>query len=273
MASRRSAHLTPDSLVKYSVSAAVGTICINRPDDRNAIDARVMERLETILYEIETNPGVRVLIVTAAGARAFCAGGDLDYFRTLRGRRAGLAMARRMQAILYRLHTGDRVVIAAINGKAIGGACEILTACHLRVASARSSFAFLHARNGLTTGWGGGLRLIDLIGRGQASRLLLTGEEFDAREAHRIGFVDMVTPTRRALNVARDIAARVAQNAPGSVRAFQQLLRAAAGRRTKSITELETRLFGEAWVSEEFISKLGSRGGGAPGETQGRRSE
>ena len=138
-------------------------ITLNRPEVHNAIDDQAMAELEEVLDFIEGNPDLKAIIITGAGHKTFCAGGDIRYFATLNTREACVAMSQRMQAILTRLYKGERPVIAAVNGQALGGGCEILTATHIRYCVPTARFAFRQAPNGIITGWGGGERFLSQV--------------------------------------------------------------------------------------------------------------
>ncbi len=242
--------------VTFTPRGPVGIFCLNRPDVHNAVDAQVIGSLETWLDRIEADPGLRVVVLTGAGSKTFCAGGDLAYFATLTSSDAGMAMSRRMQALLARLATGPRPVIAAINGDAWGGGCEILTACHLRIAAAGARFGFRQAAMGVITGWGGGARLFRLVGRSQALRLLLTAATFDAEEALRIGFIDRVVAAAELSAAVLALAEQIAANAPASVRAFLRLAELVESADPVTLSEAETQLFGECWTGDHFRQKV-----------------
>ncbi len=227
---------------------------LNRPGQSNSVNDIVMEQLETILDDL--NDKIQIIILTAAGDKVFCAGGDLRYFSTLKTRSDGEAMSLRMQAILRRLWEGDRVVIGAVNGKALGGGCEILTACHFRIVSEDGTFQFVQAKNGLTTGWGGGVRLLRLLGRTQALRLLITGECIDACEAKRIGFVDRVVSGDSLESAALEMAREISNNSPSAVRAFLKLVSCDDRFEVERLTNLETEFFADSWESNDFREAL-----------------
>jgi len=243
--------------VLLEVREAVAVVTLNRPDVHNAVDASVMDGLERILDAIDADAAIRAIVLTGAGDRTFSSGGDLRWFASLDHPDGVLTMSRRMQAILARLHDGDRPVVAAANGQALGGGCEILTACHLRVAAPSASFSFRQAANGLITGWGGGLRLIEILGRSPALDLLLTSRTIDAREAERIGFMDRVADDS-VLAEAFRLAKEIAANAPGPVRAFLETARLAGCESRDQVVERETALFVDHWASPEFQAVLRS---------------
>lgn len=246
----------PTEPVTLERQQSIGILSLNRPEVHNVVDDAVMERLESLLDRVEADPELRVLILTGAGSETFSAGGDLGYFATLETRDEGFEMSRRMQAILGRLAAGSRPVIAAVNGNAWGGGCEILTACHLRVASGEARFGFRQAAMGLITGWGGGVRLFRLIGRSNALRLLLTAQTIDAEEALRVGLVDQVVEPGEVMPEAIALARQIAANAGHSIRAFLDLARAAERDAEEALTEAETRLFSDCWEGDHFRLKV-----------------
>ncbi|MCP4653807.1 MAG: enoyl-CoA hydratase/isomerase family protein [bacterium] len=242
--------------VRFEQRREIGIIVLNRPEVHNAVNVAIMERLESLLGQLEHDRRLRVLILTGAGSETFSAGGDLGYLSTLTSHRQCLEMSRRMQATLRRLEDGPQVVIAALNGNALGGGCEIATACHLRIAASTARFSFRQAALGVVTGWGGGVRLFRLVGRATALRLLLTAETIDAAEALRIGLVDRVAAPETLMDEALALASQITANSPDAVRAFLELARAIEQTGPEAAVETETRLFGECWVGEDFRRRL-----------------
>ncbi len=251
------------SSVSFEVSDGVGVITLNRPQVHNAVDLGVMETLERILDDVDRRPDLRVLILTGAGRRTFCAGGDLKYFAGLERREDGRDMSRRMGAILSRLADGPRPVIAVANGDVLGGGCEVLVACHLRIAMPAARFSFRQAAMGVVTGWGGGVRVLRLLGRARALRLLLTAETIDAVEAHRIGLVDFVVKDGDGvMEEAMDLARKIAANAPESIAAFLELARTYEAAGPAAAERREAELFEQGWVGEHFRRKVAEWTGG-----------
>ncbi len=232
--------------------SAIGVITLNRPAVHNSVDEATMAQLESILDRVETEPRVRVLILTGAGEKTFSAGGDLKYFAQLETREAGVAMSERMQAILARLYEGERVAIAAVNGQALGGGCEILTACHFRIASSGARFGFRQAANGLITGWGGGIRLFSLLGRAHALDLLLTSRIIDTDEALAMGLIDRAVSADRLMGEARQLAQAICANPATSVTALLDLARAIERGDREAAIRRETELFGSCWMGKDF---------------------
>ena len=242
----------------------LGVVTLNRPAVHNAVDGATMGRLESILDRVEADPRVRALILTGAGGESFSAGGDLKYFARLESRDAAVAMSKRMQAILARLYAGERVVIAAVNGQALGGGCEMLTACHFRIAATGARFGFRQAANGLITGWGGGTRLFSLVGRAHALDLLLTSRTLGAEEAVAMGLIDRAVPADRLMEEARELTHAVCANPAPAVRAFLDLARTLDRGDRDAAVRRETELFGDCWMGEDFrriLRGFNERGG------------
>lgn len=234
----------------YKQENGIATITINRPEVRNAINFRVMEKIGAILDDIESSREISALILTGAGAKSFCAGGDLKEFGSLETSEDARKMCVKMLAILSRLEGLDIPVIAAINGDAFGGGCEIITACDIRFASEGARFGFRQIRYGIITGWGGTLRLLRSIGRSNSLRLLLTGEVITASEAWELGLVDKVFPHEDLMLSTYSLAQQIASNPPQCVRAYKRLVRHSLHDNSRAAIALETELFCQLWISD-----------------------
>jgi len=243
-------------VVEFEIQNKCAIIRLNRPEVHNAINDAVMTHLKGILDRLKKSPEILVVILTAAGEESFCAGGDLKYFSTLKTREAVLAMSQRMQMILYDLWRGGRVAIAAINGNAFGGGSEILTACHFRIAAEQAKFSFRQAANGLTTGWGGGPRLLKILGRTKALYLLLTSDLIDAQRALEMGFVDQVVPSNLIMETAYALAEKINRNSPAAVRALLKLTRETEIEDWNSALECERNLLADMWIGPDFKNWL-----------------
>jgi enoyl-CoA hydratase/carnithine racemase len=241
-----------DDVVAFEATDAIAVVRLNRPKAHNAINEPVMDALESVFDRVEADPQLRALIITGTGSKSFCAGGDLHYFATLDTREKGIEMSRRMQKLLDRLWSGQKPVVAVINGQALGGGCEIITACHFRIAASSASFSYRQAANGLITGWGGGARLFHLIGRTQALKLLLTGETIDAATAQQIGLVDQIEEHQKLLETALTFAKEISQHSPGVVATILELAKLHYQCDINKAIERETELFGNRWTSDEF---------------------
>lgn len=242
------------SLVEFETQDQIGILRFNRPEVHNAVNRQVMDELESILETLD--PTTRCLIVTGTGGETFCAGGDLRYFASLRSREDVLEMSSRMQSILERLNRGTRVVIAAINGQALGGGCEILTACHYRIAAENARFSFRQAKNGITTGWGGGERLLRQLGRSRALDLLLTSRTVSAHEGLQLGLIDRVVATEVLEKESLALATAICENSKASVEAFLELSHCFETRSRHDTLSLETQRFADGWTSKTFTDLL-----------------
>src|SRR3989475_2668285 len=177
----------------FEIKDGVALITINRPDKLNALNDQVMAELADVAERLATGDDIRGAILTGAGPKAFVAGADIGDLAQ-QGPFDGKTRALRGQAVLRRLETCGKPVVAAINGFALGGGCELALACHLRIASENAKFGQPEVKLGIAPGYGGTQRLPRLVGNGVALQLLLTGEMIDAQEAYRIGLVNKVVP-------------------------------------------------------------------------------
>jgi len=177
----------------FDIRDEIAFVTINRPDKLNALNDQVMIDLAHAVERIATEGGIKGAILTGSGPKSFVAGADIgDLSR--QGPFDGKARAQRGQAVLRRLETCGKPVIAAINGFALGGGCELAMACHIRIASENAKFGQPEVKLGIAPGYGGTQRLPRLVGKGIAMQLILTGEMIDAQEAYRIGLVNRVVP-------------------------------------------------------------------------------
>ena len=201
----------------FEIKDGIALITINRPDKLNALNDQVMAELADAVERITTTPDVRGALITGAGPKAFIAGADIgDLSR--QGPFDGKARAMRGQAVLRRLETCGKPVIAAVNGYALGGGCELAMACHLRIASDTAKFGQPEVKLGIAPGYGGTQRLPRLVGKGIALQLILTGEMIDAQEAYRIGLVNKVVPAAELLAECEKLLRGILAMAPLAVR-------------------------------------------------------
>ena len=208
-----------DSLL-LEINDGIALITLNRPDKLNALNFALIDRLMAALDAVETDDGVRAVILTGAGERAFSAGADIHEFSgsVRQGRETAVRdFVRRGQAMTARLEAFRKPVIAAVNGLAFGGGCEITEAVHLAIASEHARFAKPEINLGMPPTFGGTQRLPRLVGRKRALELLLTGDPFTAARALEIGLVNMVVPHEMLLPAARELAARIVRHSPLAV--------------------------------------------------------
>lgn len=203
--------------VLIEIKDQIALITLNRPQRLNALNYHLIDRLMAALDAIEIEASARVVILTGAGERAFSAGADIHEFSGSVAHGANVAVrdfVRRGQAMTARLEAFKKPVIAAVNGLAFGGGCEITEAVHLAVASDRALFAKPEINLGMPPTFGGTQRLPRLAGRKRALELLLTGEPFSPARALEIGLVNMVVPHHELLSAARELAARIMRHSP-----------------------------------------------------------
>jgi enoyl-CoA hydratase len=199
----------------YEVRDALAFVTLNRPTSLNALDRRTLDELREVFESVRDAPSVRVAILTGSG-RAFVAGADVVELSRLTPS-AGRAFSRAGQKTFRLIEDLGKPVIAAVNGHALGGGCELAMACTLRIASEKAVFGQPEVKLGLIPGFGGSQRLARLVGRGRALEILLTGEPLDAATAMRIGLVNQVIEHSRLAAAAEETAEKILANAPLAV--------------------------------------------------------
>jgi len=204
-------------LINYKRRESVALLTLNRPEKLNALNYAMNDRLLELLDEIETDPSIRAVILTGAGDRAFSAGGDIHEFS--QSVKAGVDIAvkdfcKRGQTMTARLEAFPKPIIAAVNGIAFGGGCEITEAVHLAVASGAALFAKPEINIGIPPTFGGTQRLPRLAGRKRALELLLTGDTFSPQRAYEMGLVNKVVSHEDLLPAAFDLAERIIRHSP-----------------------------------------------------------
>lgn len=202
--------------VKVDIAERVALLTIDRQEKLNALNSEVLDELLSALEQVSRDEQAGVIIVTGAGPKAFVAGADIGELAGL-SPAAGRAHALKGQAVFRKLETLGKPVIAAINGFALGGGCELALACTMRVASENARFGQPEVKLGLLPGFGGSQRLPRLVGEGRAMEICLTGEPIDAQEAYRIGLVNKVVPVGEAVAGARQIAKKILGSGPVAV--------------------------------------------------------
>lgn len=186
------------STLLTSLENGIYTITINRPDKLNALNKDVFTDLDAVMNEVEATDAIKAVIITGAGSKAFVAGADISEFTGL-NHSQGMELARRGQNIFFKIENCSKPVVAAVNGFALGGGCELAMACHFRLASDNAKFGQPEVNLGLIPGYGGTQRLTQLIGKGRALELLLTGNMIDAPTALQYGLVNHVVTAEELL--------------------------------------------------------------------------
>jgi enoyl-CoA hydratase len=236
--------------VDLEVSDGIALITLNRPEALNALDAEHLDLLGATIYEIGRNKSVRAVVLTGSGDRAFAAGADIKAMAGM-SEAEGLAFGRKGHAVANVLERLPQPVIAAVNGYAFGGGCELAIACDIRLAAENARFAQPEVAIGIPPGWGGTQRLPRLIGPGFAAEMILTGRHVAADEALRIGLVNAVHPLPELVPAAREMAAKIAQNSPSAVRAAKQLMAQAFCGDPGAGLATELAMFGAAFATED----------------------
>jgi enoyl-CoA hydratase len=212
-------------MVRVEVSESVGTLTIDRPEVKNALDLETVNQVREALRRLEADASVGVLIVTGAGETAFVSGADINDIRA-RGRDEGLAAIN--SSLFAEIERFPRPTIAAVNGYALGGGCELALACDIRIASDTAKFGQPELGLGIIPGAGATQRLPRIIGMGRAKHLILTGDVIDAKQALEIGLVTAIAPPGQLQIRARELAKRVLRQGPLAARLAKVALNASA---------------------------------------------
>jgi enoyl-CoA hydratase len=229
----------------------VAVVTVNRPDKLNALNAATIEDLDSAFQRLGKDPEVAGIVLTGAGSRAFVAGADIGEIPA-GDPAAGKALARRGQSVFQGIEGLGKPVVAAVNGFALGGGCELALACHVRIASENAKLGTPEAKLGLMCGYGGTQRLPRLVGSGRALEMLLTGEPVDAREALRIGLVNRVVPPESLMAEAEGLLRRMIANAPLSLSLILEAVRGGAALPLPAATAYEASLFGELCATDDM---------------------
>lgn len=227
----------------------VVTVTINRPPV-NALNTAVREELREVIEQVDRAAADRVLIVTGSGDRAFAAGADIQELKALAGAQAE-AMVQAWHHLFTRMEGLGKPIIAAVNGVALGGGCELAMACDIRIAAEHAKFGQPEINLGLIPGWGGTQRLPRLVGRGRALELMMTGDPIDAAEAYRIGLVNRIVPADSLLEAAQDFARKLAGKGAVALSLIKACVNAGQDRLLDAALMLEARQFGRVCSTED----------------------
>ena len=254
--------------IAVEIADRVATITVNRPDKLNALNDRVIAELGEAIDQVVGDSAVGGIILTGAG-RAFVAGADIAELEK-HGAVSAKRLAQTGQDVFRRFETSPKPVVAAVNGFALGGGCELAMACHIRIASEFAKFGQPEVKLGLIPGYGGTQRLPRLVGRGRALQLLLTGEMIDANEAYRIGLVNRVVPAADLLPVANEMMRAILANAPVAIANVIEVVNRGYDATLEDATTLEATAFGLLAATDDkregtraFLEKRAARFTGA----------
>jgi enoyl-CoA hydratase len=206
--------------VLYQKESGIATATISREKAYNVLNGAVIKRLGEIFLELESDDAVRAVIITGAGQKAFVAGADVK--EIAEAGQARPALIKKGQELLTMIRISSKVVIAAINGFALGGGCELALACDVRFAAENAKFALPEAKLGLMPGYGGTQLLPRLVGTGRAKYMMFSGEMISAQEAYQFGLVDRVFTTETLMDEVRKFAEKVVANGPLAIRGIKR---------------------------------------------------
>ena len=242
--------------ILYEVDGAVATITINRPKAMNALNSQVLDELSATLDAVDLDT-VRCLILTGAGEKSFVAGADIGEMSTLT-KAEGEAFGKKGNDVFLKLESFPIPVIAAVNGFALGGGCEISMSCDIRICSENALFGQPEVGLGITPGFGGTQRLARLVSPGMAKQLIYTARNIKAEEAYRIGLVNAVYPQEELLAAAKKMAAGIAMQAPIAVRNCKKAINDGLQVSIDEAVAIEEKLFGDCFETEDQKAGMGN---------------
>lgn len=234
----------------FQLENEIATITIQRPKSLNALNSQTLQELTQLLTEIESRKDIKVVILTGAGEKAFVAGADISEMITLNS-----SQARNFGKIggnaFHLLENIPQVTIAAVNGFALGGGCELAMACDIRIASSNALFGQPEVGLGIIPGFGGTQRLARLIGKGRAKEMIFTGKNIKAEEAYRIGLVNKIAEPQELMNVCLNMATQICSNGSYALSLSKSAINLGLDMDIKSGIELEANLFGLTFSSPD----------------------
>jgi len=244
------------STILTNLENGILTITINRPDKLNALNKDVFTDLDKAIDEITANADIKSAIITGAGPKAFVAGADITEFGGLNKEQA-MALAKRGQDIFFKIENSKKPIVAAVNGFALGGGCELAMACHFRLCSENAKFGQPEVNLGLIPGYGGTQRLTQLVGKGKSMELQMTAHLADANEALQLGLVNHVTTAESLLERTKDILTIIQSKAPIAVGKIIECVNVAvvsdsAYTNGKSGYDKEIEAFGDCFITEDM---------------------
>ncbi len=224
-------------------------ITINRPDKLNALNKTVLNELDAAIQNVYDDENIKAAIITGAGEKAFVAGADIAEFMEVKNE-DGASLAKKGQQIFFKIENCQKPVIAAVNGFALGGGCELAMACHFRLASEHAKFGQPEVNLGLIPGYGGTQRLPMTVSKGKAMELMMTGNMIDAKEAKELGMVNYVTPAENLLEKTKEILNVILTKSPFAVSKVIAAVNAFYDCNKNGFDE-EIKLFAETFASND----------------------
>ncbi|GAC1403267.1 MAG: enoyl-CoA hydratase-related protein [Candidatus Velthaea sp.] len=231
-------------------SGAVRVVSIDRQHAGNSISLETAHELSAFFRGLTGDTEARAVVITGTGDKFFCAGGDVKAYRSLESAEDARSMSLEILAVMRQIETSRCIVIAAINGYALGGGCELALSCDLRVAGPSAKLSLPQVKLGVIPAWGAWRRLAETVGRARAIELLVTGRTVLASEARHIGLINVFAEGEPVRDAAVRLASEIAQASPDAIAANKRLIREALDLPTAAGDELAAQLFGELWVSD-----------------------
>lgn len=228
----------------------IAVITINRPKVLNALNADLLKELGAVVDEIEKDPGVRAVVITGAGEKAFVAGADIAFMSKLNPLEAK-SFSQLGQKVFSKIENLSMPIIAAVNGFALGGGNELAMACDIRIASEKARFGQPEVQLGLIAGFGGTQRLSRIVNPGLAKEILFTADQYDAESAQKIGLVNHVVPSGELVNFCKEMAKRIAARGPVAVRLSKEAVNQGLEMDLDKAIALEADLFGLVFTTED----------------------
>ena len=240
--------------IKYEEDGQISVLTINRPKALNALNSQVLDELDKTLDSIDTSK-IRALIITGAGEKSFVAGADIAEMSTLT-KKQGEEFSKKGNDVFRKLETFPIPVIAAVNGFALGGGCEISMSCDIRICSDNAIFGQPEVGLGITPGFGGTQRLARLVGMGMAKQMIFTAQNIKAEEALRIGLVNAIYPQNELLNEAKKLALAIAKNGQNAIKNSKKAINEGIQVDIDKAIQIEEKLFGDCFETSEQINGM-----------------
>ena len=237
--------------ILFEMRGRTALVTINRPDKLNALNAQCKAELAEVFARLKIDAGTDAVVVTGAGEKSFVAGTDIAELAALDAV-TGRAFAAGGQAVFDQIQHLGKPVIAAVNGYALGGGCELALACHIRLSSDRAKFGQPEVNLGIIPGYGGTQRLARLVGAGRAAEMILTGNTLDAQEAFAIGLVSRVVPAAELLSAALELAGAILAKGQIAVRMALKAINVSMETSLSEGLTIEASLFGECCSTADF---------------------
>lgn len=243
--------------ILVEVEGFTGLVTINRPKVLNALNLETLKELEEAMTGLEVHPEVRVIIITGAGDKAFVAGADISFMQSLTPLQAR-GFSRTGQSVFSKIENLSKPVIAAVNGFALGGGCELAMACDIRVASEKAKFGQPEVNLGLIARFGVTQRLSRLVNPGIAKEMLFTADMYDAQAAHKMGLVNHVVAAEELMNFCKRMAGRIAAKGPVAVRLSKEAVNQGLEMDMEKALALEADLFAITFTTTDRTEGIGA---------------